>query len=182
MPLRKRERVPTDMQRYSAVLIIFAILLLLPGRAYSVEVGERAPDFALADLQDHTHRLSDYAGSVVLVNFWAGWCKECLVELPSLNSLYSRFSSQGLVVIGVSVDRKPEDAASAAKTAKIVFPILFDRKGEVFMKQYRVIGLPTSILVDRNGVVRETFIGSHDFLDKPVSDKIQAVLREKTNH
>jgi len=170
------------MRRFFCVLVIGAVLFLAAGRAYCLEAGEKAPVFALSDLQDRTHRLSDYMGSTVLINFWASWCKECLVEMPSLNALYKRYSGQGLVVLGVTIDRRPEDAAAAAGNAKIVFPILLDKKGEVFMKQYAVIGLPTTVLVDRNGLIRETFIGMHDFLDASVSDKIQAVLKEKSAH
>ncbi len=162
--------------------MIGALFVVAAGPAYCLEVGEKAPIFALPDLQDRTHSLTDYQGKVVLVNFWASWCKECLLEMPSLNALYKRYSGQGLMVLGVTVDRKPDDAAAAARKTEVVFPILLDRKGEVFMKEYAVIGLPTTILVDRNGLIRETFVGMHDFLDASVSDKVQSVLKEKIRH
>jgi len=162
----------------SALLLLICTVMFFPSLAFSVNSGEEAPIFELSDLQGRKHALSDYRGKVVLINFWASWCRECITEMPSLNKLYSQFSGQGLAVLGVTVDRKSEDAAAAAKKARVSFPILLDNKGEVFIKKYAVIGLPTTIIVDRKGIIRETLIGTQDFLEKEMKDKIASLLKE----
>ena len=162
----------------SALLLLICTVMFFPSLAFSVNSGEEAPIFELSDLQGRKHALSDYRGKVVLINFWASWCRECITEMPSLNKLYSQFSGQGLAVLGVTVDRKSEDAAAAAKKARVAFPILLDNKGEVFIKKYAVIGLPTTIIVDRKGIIRETLIGTQDFLEKEMKDKIASLLKE----
>jgi len=95
----------------SALLLLICTVMFFPSLAFSVNSGEEAPIFELSDLQGRKHALSDYRGKVVLINFWASWCRECITEMPSLNKLYSQFSGQGLAVLGVTVDRKSEDAA-----------------------------------------------------------------------
>lgn len=163
----------------SALLLLICTVMFFPSRAFSVNSGEEAPIFELSDLQGRKHALSDYRGKVVLINFWASWCRECITEMPSLNKLYSQFSGQGLAVLGVTVDRKSEDAAAAAKKARVAFPILLDNKGEVFIKKYAVIGLPTTIIVDRKGIIREILIGTQDFLEKEMKEKVASFVKEK---
>jgi len=160
------------------VMLFLCAVLFFPSRAFSVNSGEAAPVFELFDLQGRKHVLSDYIGKVVLINFWASWCKECITEMPSLNVLYEKFRDKGLVVLGVTIDRKAEDAGAAAKKARIAFPILLDNKGEVFIKKYAVIGLPTTIIVDRKGIVREILIGTQDFLEKEMKDKMASLMKE----
>ena len=167
------------MQRHLFLVLFIFALIVIPSRSFAIAGGEAAPQFELSDLQGGKHSLSDYRGKVVIINFWASWCRECITEMPSLNALYTQFSGQGLAVLGVTVDRRPEDAGSAAKNAGIAFPILLDIKGEVFIKKYAVIGLPTTIIVDRKGIVREILIGTQDFLKKEIKDKMASLLKEQ---
>lgn len=166
------------LRLFSTLVLLICAVMFFPSRAFSVNSGEAAPAFELSDLQGRKHTLSDYLGKVVLINFWASWCKECIMEMPSLNMLYSQFTRQGLAVLGLTVDRKSEDAGDAAKKADISFPVLLDNKGEVFIKKYAVIGLPTTIIVDRKGIVREVLIGTQDFLEKEMKDRIASLLKE----
>ncbi|MBI5847885.1 MAG: redoxin domain-containing protein [Nitrospirae bacterium] len=167
------------MRQLSSVLVLLiGAVIFSPSPACSVSSGEAAPAFELSDLQGRRHMLSDYQGKAVLINFWASWCKECITEMPSLNSLYEQFSRQGLAVLGVTVDRSAEEAGAAAKKAGITFPVLLDTKGEVFIKKYAAMGLPTTIMIDRKGVVRDIFVGTQDFQDKEIKDKVGALVKE----
>lgn len=166
------------MRSFSALVLIFAVLYF-PAPAFSISSGEPAPLFELSDLQGRKHTLAEYAGKVVLINFWASWCGECIIEMPSLNAIHTQFSNRGLAVLGVTVDRKPEDALAAAKKTHISFPILLDARGEVFMKKYAVVGLPTTIVLDRKGVIREVMIGSQDFQEKGIKAMVASLLNEK---
>ena len=177
----KAGRQPGNMRRLPYALALFACALIFsPAPASSITSGEAAPIFELADLQGKKHTLSDYLGKVVLINFWASWCRECITEMSSLNTLYTQFNRQGLVVLGVTVDRKSEDAGAAAKKARIDFPILLDSKGEVFIKKYAVIGLPTTIIVDRKGIITEILLGTQDFQEKEITDRMASLLKGKS--
>lgn len=127
----------------------------------SVRVGQPAPDFTLQDLHRQTQRLSDYRGSVVLVNFWATWCPPCRIEMPTLQAVYEKLGDQGLIVLGLNwtqVDT-PQQVEPYVESLGVTFPILLDPDGHVADSIYPLQGLPTSIIIDRAGVVQQISIG-----------------------
>ncbi len=156
------------------LIFITLFLLLLPVTSFS---GDIAPDFTLKSLDGKTYRLSELRGKVVVLNFWATWCPDCIEEMPSLQKAYTRFKNDGLVVLGVSIDRKKEKVAQFVKRLKITYPILLDTSGDVFIKKYTVIGLPSTFIIDRNGVISERIIGRYDFTSKVFQEKIQRLLK-----
>ena len=106
-------------------------------------------DFTLADLQGSRHTLKNLRGKVVLVNFWATWCPPCRKELPDLETLYTRFKDQGLVILAVS----DEDAAKVKPfiaARDIHFPILLD-PGRKVNELFQIEGIPKSFVYDRGG-------------------------------
>ena len=126
-----------------------------------VDVGRPAPDFTLEDLQGQPRSLSDFQGKVVLINFWTTWCPPCRMEMPALQQAYEDLRDQGFVVLGVNwtaVD-DPEEVGPYVQELGLTFPILLDIDSEVSERRYRVIGLPTSVFVGRDGTVREVYIG-----------------------
>jgi peroxiredoxin len=141
--------------------------------------GEKAPDFELVDLQGATHRLLQYRGKVVLLNFWASWCAECLIEMPSLDSLYRKYRSNNLVVLGISIDRKRETIEGVLKKVPVSYPVLIDLKGEVSSKKYTVIAIPSTYLIDQNGFIKERLMGGYDFTSPSVIEKIDTLLKGK---
>jgi cytochrome c biogenesis protein CcmG/thiol:disulfide interchange protein DsbE len=135
------------------------------------KVGQPAPDFALWSLDGQTIRLSDLRGRVVLINFWATWCGPCRAEMPEIETVYREFKDQGFVVLAVNEENVSlEEARKLARDFRdeldLTFPILLDGpEGQVF-RQYRLYGLPSSFIVDRDGVIRTVRFGplSRDFL------------------
>lgn len=100
----------------------------------------------------------------VVVDFWASWCEPCLRELPELEKLHKQLASRGVVVIGVNIDRERKNADELIARLKLSFPSLYDPKGQV-AEQYDPPKMPTSYVVDQQGVVRlvsEGFTGAAD--------------------
>ena len=111
---------------------------------------ERArADFTLTDLAGKTWTLSALRGKVVLVNFWATWCPPCRAEIPDLDTLYSRFSNQGLIVLGIS-DEEATKVAPFVRQHAISYPILLD-SSKAAKEAFKVRGIPKSFIFDRSG-------------------------------
>ena len=118
-------------------------------------------------------------GKVVLLDFWASWCGPCRKSFPELDTLYKKHRAEGLVVIGVSVDKKPEDMNHFLDQLNPSFPIVRDRDQKL-VASVGISAMPTSLLVDRKGVVRNIHKGFHgaetvDQLEKEISE----LLKEK---
>ena len=106
-------------------------------------------DFTLADLQGARHTLKNLRGKVVLVNFWATWCPPCRKELPDLETLYSRFKDQGLVILAIS-DEDASKVKPFIAERGIQFPILLD-PGRKVNQLFQIEGIPKSFVYDRTG-------------------------------
>ena len=102
--------------------------------------------------------LARHRGRVVVVDFWASWCKPCRQSIPWLNAMRERYGASGLTIIGVNVDAERADADRFLRDVPIEFEIVFDPKGDL-AKQFKVQGMPSSFVFDRNGNMVETFVG-----------------------
>jgi peroxiredoxin len=120
--------------------------------------GTTAEDFQLADLHGDVHSLAQYRGRIVLVNFWATWCKPCTTEMPAMQSCYDRLRDKGFVVLAVNELEDDEKVRDHVKQYGHTFPVLMDRDNKV-ANQFGVYGLPVSVFVDEKGVVREYIKG-----------------------
>src|SRR6202140_450543 len=107
------------------------------------------PEFTLKDLSGKTWTFAELRGKVVLVNFWATWCPPCRKEMPDLETLYGRFGSKGLVVLGIS-DEEAAKVGPFIRERKISFPVLLD-PGRKVNEEFVVKGIPKSFVYDREG-------------------------------
>ncbi len=121
-------------------------------------VGAPAPDFTLKDLSGAEVALSSHKGHVVLVNFWATWCNPCLIEMPAIERRYEALKDKGLVVLAVDDDEAITDVSAFVRQLGLTFTVLLD-PGAVVNDLYRVRGLPTTFVVDREGVIQQLHIG-----------------------
>ncbi|MEQ1562490.1 MAG: TlpA disulfide reductase family protein, partial [Nitrospiraceae bacterium] len=144
--------------------VVFGIVWMQSAQYELLTVGKPAPDFALTDLNDKPHRLSDFRGKVVFLNFWATWCKPCRVEMPSMEVLHKNFEKDGLVVLAVSIDRvtTTKDIPPFIKGMNLTFPVLIDSWGKTD-KPYKRMGVPETFIIDQQGVIREIVIGPRDW-------------------
>jgi peroxiredoxin len=113
------------------------------------DVKREHPEFALKDLSGKSWTFSELHGKVVLVNFWATWCPPCRKEMPDLETLYGRFGSKGLVILGIS-DEELAKVEPFIRDRKISFPILLD-PGRKINEMFVVDGIPKSFVYDREG-------------------------------
>jgi peroxiredoxin len=121
--------------------------------------GHPAPDFELKNLDGELIRLTDFKGTPVIVNFWATWCPPCRAEFPDFQKAAVEHSGE-LVIIGVNhtTSDTPALIPGFVEEFGITFPIVLDETGET-VKTYRVMGLPTSVFIDRDGIINEVFTG-----------------------
>lgn len=148
------------MKRNVAVVLATVALLGLLGMAGRPPlVGGPAPEIALKDLQGQEVKLSDLRGKIVLLNFWATWCKPCKEEMPAMQASYDKLRGQGLVVLAVNELEDTEKVIEHIRSYGHTFPVVMDHDNHV-ANRYGVVGLPASFLIDRHGIVRERIFGS----------------------
>ena len=121
-------------------------------------LGSPAPEFELSRADGGSVSLADYRGQVVLLNFWATWCLPCRSEMPLIQQTYDDLGGQGFVALGVNFDEPATAVSSFAEELELDFPLLLDPGGEV-QRLYRVIGYPTSVMLDREGRISAYHIG-----------------------
>jgi thiol-disulfide isomerase/thioredoxin len=124
--------------------------------------GQAAPVFALQDDRGEAVSLAQYHGRLVIMNLWASWCPPCRAEMPDLQRLAERYGGGGIAVIGVNEGESPERARAFAQALRIRFPIWIDGS-ERYGRTYAALGLPTTIVLDRRGVVVRGFDGALTF-------------------
>jgi len=136
-----------------------------------------APGFSLPDMDGERHALDDYRGKVVMLNFWATWCPPCRREMPSMQRLYEKFVDRGLVVVAVNQFEDPDLVFefTGRLGPEPTFPILFDRESRV-SEQYKVKGLPTTFLLDKQGRIHYRAIGGREFDHPEVEALIESLL------
>lgn len=124
------------------------------------EIGSRMPEFSVKDLQGRPVSSADLRGKVVLIDFWATWCQPCKQEMPGYQKLLDRYGSQGFAVIGFKFDtmKDTEDPAWFAKRLGVHYPLVV-ATDEVKDKFGGIPGLPTTLLYDRQGILRYRVIG-----------------------
>lgn len=148
----------------------------------AVTKGAVAPDFQGAvtlDIPPRPKNITDYRGDVVLLNLWATWCGPCEVEMPSIESLHRRLRSKGLRVVGVSVDDPGNEDRIRAFVAShgLTFEILNEGSGRI-ENDYQTAGIPSTYLIDRQGVIRLKVIGATDWDSPDRRAQVEAVLSE----
>ena len=119
---------------------------------------QKAPDFSLISLNKNEIKLSNYRGKVIILDFWATWCPPCRVEIPFFIELYKQYKEQGLAIIGVATSDEKNKVEAFAKNYKINYPVVMGN--EKIVEDYGGIrGLPTTFIIDKEGNIREKFIG-----------------------
>ena len=139
-----------------------------------LEVNYAAPDLSLTALDGTPTSLADYRGQVVLVNLWATWCPPCKAEMPTLQSFYDRYQADGFAVVAINDGDPAADVTQFVKDYALTFPVWLDPKYVATEQAFKSMNLPSSYVIDRNGVIRLQWVGeiSSAMLEKYVTPLI----------
>lgn len=142
--------------------------------ALAAEPADHAPNCTLTSIEaGEQFNLAKYRGKVLYVDFWASWCTPCIKSFPLLNRFNEEFKSQGLQIVGVNLDESPEDAKEFLAKTPAQFMLANDSDQQC-AKAFNVRAMPSSYLIDRNGVIRGAYLGFHD----DQIDKFRSLLRQ----
>jgi peroxiredoxin len=139
------------------------ILIFQPGSSSSVapaRMGQVMTNFTLKDTTGRQVSLQDYRGKVVLINVWATWCPPCQAEMPDLQAFYSANQQKGLVILAIDAGDELAEVKAFAQDYGLTFPILLDPQANL-VKRMNIFDYPTSLVVDRQGTVRNIRIGKY---------------------
>ncbi|MFD2445904.1 thiol-disulfide oxidoreductase ResA [Bacillus sp. CGMCC 1.16607] len=167
-------------------LLIRTVILILLGVAVAytlyanfnkdkiqkVEIGSQAPDFVLVDLNGQKHKLSDYKGKGVFLNFWGTWCKPCEREMPYMNNQYKHFKEKGVQILAVNVGESDLAVKKFVERYDLQFPILIDKDSQV-QTAYGVNPLPVTFLIDPSGKVVKMSTGT--LTESMIYDYMQSI-------
>ena len=166
--------------RWSLIAGAFGLLAAVcTGSVASAELkpADSAPpsSFQLQDSNGRVHRLSDYRGKVVLVNFWATWCEPCRAEMPSIERLQKRLGEQSFAVLAINMDEPEARIAKFVSAMPLALPVLLDPGGKV-TRAWKVRVLPASFVIDTDGRVRYSVIGDMDWSAPAVVERMAKLL------
>lgn len=164
------------MKKLTVLAACFVLFLTLPAFGMSerpqkgpassgsgAEVGSKAPDFTLSDLNGQSVSLSDYRGKVVFLNFWATWCPPCREEMPAMERLHESMGDKDFAILAVNVEKGNRQAVeNFINSGPYSFKVLLDPKSKA-QSAYRVYRFPETFLIDKNGKILEHFLGARDW-------------------
>jgi cytochrome c biogenesis protein CcmG/thiol:disulfide interchange protein DsbE len=142
-------------------------------------VGKPAPEFTVPAVVNGKGSLSlaDLHGKVVLVDFWGTFCEPCKKSFPKLEDLYTKYAASGLKIVGISEDEEDDKGKipDFASNYGAKFPLGWDQDKTV-ARSYKPQTMPSSFLIDRNGVIRFAHVGYHDGEEAVVESEIKQLL------
>lgn len=160
--------------RFTVALAAFAAAL---AHAAPLSSGAQAPDFVLKSVAGNNIRLSEHRGEIVMLTFWASWCGDCRAQLEHVAELHSRYGDAGVALLAVSLDQDRRSAASSSERLVDGRAVLHDADGKVG-RLYEIDSMPTLVLVDRDGIVRDVFAGYRRGDEEVYLARVRELLRE----
>lgn len=163
-------------------LLIIAVAFLIgacqkESPRVKAEVGKPAPAFSLVDTGGNRVSLSDLAGKVTILEFWATWCGPCQESVPELNALQAKFGDRDVTILGISID-EGDDAHEIVREFssehKISYPILFS--DESVTTEYGIMSIPVLFILDKAHVIKSRHVGYRPGMSEDLVREIEAML------
>ena len=157
---------------------ILALTLALVGVVAStlrdrlVVAGDSAPGFDVTTDTGRKIALDNFGGKVLVLNFWATWCPPCISELPSLNAMAQELKGNGVVVLGISVDKDEAAYQRFLKKVKLNFETSRNPSGDI-PAEYGTFKYPETYVIDTNGKVLEKFIADRNWMDPEILNRLK---------
>ena len=176
-----------NLRRINTVPVMIVLLIAIAGWSVSnvwgmgsrvPAVGMEAEDFQLTDLDGKPNSLSQYRGKIVLLNFWATWCKPCTTEMPAMQASFDRLRDQGFVVLAINELEDDARVREHIKTYGHTFTVLMDPDNQV-ANQFGVYGLPVSVFIDQQGKVQE-YIKGGLLTEQLINDLVTKIQKQET--
>lgn len=150
-----------------------------PATALALDEGDRAPAFSIPSLfGDGNIELGQYRGKVVYLDFWASWCGPCLKAIPEIEEMRDEFPEDEFQVVAINLDQKAKKAMRFLEKNPIGYPSAADPKGSL-PGQFGVETMPTSYLIDRDGVIRYVHKGFSRGDGSRIREEIRMLLKEQ---
>jgi peroxiredoxin len=158
-----------------ALLLLLAFAIPASAQPLKEWKGGATPALELEDVDGKLHRLSDYRGKVVLLNFWATWCGPCREEMPSMEALRASLQGRPFVVLAINVGEGARVARGFGDKMSLQFPLLLDRDTKT-SKAWGARILPASFVLGPDGRIRYSYLGAIDWTAEPVKSALQGLL------
>ena len=159
------------------MIVLLAVGLLFSANLQAETLEGVAPDFTLKSRSGENVKLSELRGDVVMINFWASWCAPCRQEMPLLEEMYKKYNDLGFVLLGVNVEEDSSKAAELLREVPVSFPVLYDNTNKV-TKLYKVVAMPSTVMVDRDGNMRYLHRGYLPGYEAEYIKQIKELIRE----
>ncbi|MDS9470789.1 thiol-disulfide oxidoreductase ResA [Sporosarcina pasteurii] len=152
----KKRKVRLVIRTVVLFLLLGAVIFAIVSKDTEkvLAVGDKAPDFELVDLEGNIHKLSEYEGEGVFLNFWGSWCPPCKEEMPFMENQSKEFEDKGVHILAINIKDTRLKAETFRDQYGLTFPIAQD-KDESVRRAYNVIPLPTTILINKDGVIED---------------------------
>lgn len=164
----------------SLLLVLFSLLANLSLHAEPFQPYQEQHTFTLSDTREQSRSMKDFAGKVLLVNFWATWCTPCIYELPELAQLEKDMAGKPFSIITINVGENKNRVTQFTQSMKFTLPVLLDVSNKVF-KNWNVVTLPASYLIDAEGQIRFRARGNPGWDQQPTYDVIEKLISEAGN-
>jgi peroxiredoxin len=159
------------------VLLAAALVWVIAGtlEVRVINAGDMAPDFKIVSDSGRTYTRSDFGGKLLVLNFWASWCAPCVQEVPSLDALQRTMATEGVVVLGVSIDSNPKRYQQFLQRFRVNFPTARDPDANI-SSSYGTFQIPETYIIDSKGIVREKIISNRNWVDPQFLARVKAML------
>lgn len=175
MAIKKKQRLYIRTVILAIMVVAVAYTLyanFTKDKHVQLAVGDQAPDFSLIDMEGNKHKLSDYKGQGVFLNFWGTWCPPCKREMPDMEKQYQVFKDAGVHILAVNIGDTEFQINKFVKQHELTFPILRDKTKDV-RDLYRIDKMPTTLLINPDGEI--TLIEEGELTEAKIKGMMESI-------